>query len=116
MVEAFHASGQPALMCVFRNDNRWGASNVCFENGVVRYYSKKLHVPEMRHIDWGLGMLKAAVVATRPTDKAWDLAELYEELSISDRLAGYEMTQRFYEIGSFEGLAETNRLLCTPLT
>jgi len=44
------------------------------------------------------------------------LAELYEELSTSDRLAGYEMTQRFYEIGSFEGLAETNRLLWTSLT
>jgi NDP-sugar pyrophosphorylase family protein len=116
VVEAFHASGQPALMCVFRNDNRWGASNVYFENGVIRYYSKKFHVPEMRYIDWGLGMLKAAAVATRPTDKPWDLAELYEELSTSDRLAGYEMTQRFYEIGSFEGLAETNRLLWTSLT
>jgi hypothetical protein len=26
-------------------------------------------------------------------------------------LAGYEMTRRFYEIGSFAGLAETDRLL-----
>jgi NDP-sugar pyrophosphorylase family protein len=111
VVEAFQASGRPALMCVFRNENRWDASNVHFENGVIQCYSKKFHLPEMHHIDWGLGMLKANAVATRPMGEPWDLAELYEELSISGRLAGYEMTHRFYEIGSFEGLAETNRLL-----
>jgi N-acetyl-alpha-D-muramate 1-phosphate uridylyltransferase len=111
VVEAFHASGRPALMCVFRNENRWDASNVQFENGVIQCYSKKFELPEMHHIDWGLSMLKASAVATRPMGEPWDLAELYEELSISGRLAGYEMTQRFFEIGSFEGLAETNRLL-----
>jgi N-acetyl-alpha-D-muramate 1-phosphate uridylyltransferase len=116
VVEAFHASGRPALMCVFRNENRWDASNVQFENGVIRCYSKKVRLSEMHHIDWGLGMLKASAVATRPLDEPWDLAELYEELSTSGRLAGYEMTRRFYEIGSFEGLAETNRLLCTAPT
>jgi NDP-sugar pyrophosphorylase family protein len=116
VVEAFHASGRPALMCVFRNENRWDASNVQFENDVIRCYSKKFHLTEMHHIDWGLGMLKASAVATRPLDEPWDLAELYEELSTSGRLAGYEMTRRFYEIGSFEGLAETNRLLHTTLS
>jgi NDP-sugar pyrophosphorylase family protein len=115
VVEAFRASGQPALMCVYRNKNRWDASNVQFENGVIRCYSKNLRRPEMRYIDWGLGMLKAGVVAARPLDKPWDLAELYEELSSTGRLASYEMTRRFYEIGSFEGLEETNRLLCTSL-
>jgi hypothetical protein len=46
-------------------------------------------------------MLKAGVVAARPVDEPWDLGELYEELSTAERLAGYEMTRRFYEIGSF---------------
>jgi NDP-sugar pyrophosphorylase family protein len=111
VVEAFRSSGAPALMCVYRNENRWGASNVQFENGVIRCYSKKNCLPKMRHIDWGLSMLEASAVATRPLGQAWDLAELYEALSNSGRLAGYEMTRRFYEIGSFEGFAETNRLL-----
>jgi NDP-sugar pyrophosphorylase family protein len=111
VVEAFHASCRPGLMCVFRNENRWDASNVQFENGVIRCYSKKLRLPAMHHIDWGLAMLKASAVVTRPLHQNWDLAELYEELSISGALAGYEMTRRFYEIGSFKGLAETKRLL-----
>jgi NDP-sugar pyrophosphorylase family protein len=113
VVEAFRASGQPALMCVYRNENRWDASNVQFENGIIRRYSKKVRVPEMHHIDWGLGMLKASAVAAWPPGKPWDLAELYEELSNAGRLAGHEMTRRFYEIGSFEGLTETNRLFST---
>ena len=113
VVEAFRASGQPALMCVYRNENRWDASNVQFENGIIRRYSKKVREPEMRHIDWGLGMLKASAVAAWPTGKPWDLAELYEELSNAGLLAGHEMMRRFYEVGSFEGLAETKRLLST---
>jgi len=111
VVEAFHASGLPAMMCVFRNENRWDMSNVVFEKGVIRLYSKTRRLSEMRHIDWGLGMLKAAVLATRPIDEPWDLSELYEELSVAGRLAGYEVAQRFYEIGSLAGLAETDRLL-----
>jgi NDP-sugar pyrophosphorylase family protein len=110
VVEAFRASGQAALMCIYRNDNRWDASNVEFENGTICRYSKKHRVPEMHHVDWGLGMLKANAVAAWPIGESWDLAELYEELSNAGRLAGYEMTRRFYEIGSFEGLGETNRL------
>jgi NDP-sugar pyrophosphorylase family protein len=111
VVEAFYASGLPALMCVFRNENLWDASNVQFEDGFIRCYSKRFRSLKMQYIDWGLGMLKASAVVNRPLDEHWDLAELYEELSTSGRLAGYEMTRRFYEIGSFEGLAETNRLL-----
>jgi NDP-sugar pyrophosphorylase family protein len=113
VVEAFYASNQPALMCVFRNENRWDASNVQFNDGVIQRYSKRFRLPEMQHIDWGLGMLKANAVVDRPLTEPWDLAELYEQLSISDHLAGYEMTSRFYEIGSLEGLDETNRLLLT---
>ena len=115
VIEAFHASGLSALMCVFRNENRWDASNVQFESGVIRCYSKKFCLPEMHHIDWGLGMLKASEVATRPIGEPWDLADLYEELATCGRLAAYEMIPRFYEIGSFEGFAETNRLLRTTL-
>ncbi|HLH12706.1 MAG TPA: sugar phosphate nucleotidyltransferase [Methylovirgula sp.] len=111
IVSAFRASGQPALMCVFHNENRWDKSNIVFENGLIRCYSKKLRLPEMGYIDWGLSMLSASALAPYSPDEAWDLGELYEKLSLAGRLAGYEVTQRFYEIGSFDGLAETDELL-----
>jgi NDP-sugar pyrophosphorylase family protein len=111
VVEAFRASGLKALMCVFRNENRWDASNVVFENGAIRLYSKRHRLPEMHYIDWGLGMLSATALEGRRSDEPWDLSELYQELSEARQLAGYEVSQRFYEIGSSEGLAETDRLL-----
>ena len=38
VVEAFRASGQPALMTVFRNEGQWDTSNVWFEDGRIRLY------------------------------------------------------------------------------
>ena len=33
----------------------------------------------------------------------FDLADVYHRLSLSGELAGYEVKERFYEIGSHEG-------------
>ena len=108
IVEAFRASGQPALMTVFRNEGRWDTSNVWFENSRIRLYDKRQPLPHMRHIDWGLGLLKAEVIAARPANEPFDLADVYAELARAGKLAGYEVTTRFYEIGSENGLKETD--------
>ena len=111
VVEAFRGSGQPALMTVFRNDGQWDTSNVWFEDGRVRLYSKRERLPQMQYIDWGLSMIKAEVLAAQPANEPFDLAEVYSDLSRAGKLAGYEVTTRFYEIGSTTGLAETDALL-----
>jgi N-acetyl-alpha-D-muramate 1-phosphate uridylyltransferase len=50
-----------------------------------------------------------------PSDVPFDLADTLENLSRNGQLAGYEVSQRFYEIGSLAGLADLDRLLsnCT---
>jgi hypothetical protein len=71
----------------------------------------------MRHIDYGLGVFNAAAFASWPDGKAFDLADVYQELIQRGELAGHEVTQRFYEIGSPAGLAELDVLLRTqPLS
>ena len=42
---------------------------------------------------------------------AFDLADLYHLLSIQNRLAGFEVNERFYEIGSHQGIKETELYL-----
>jgi NDP-sugar pyrophosphorylase family protein len=111
VVEAFRQSGQPALMTVFRNEGQWDTSNVWFEDGRVRLYDKRARLPQMHHIDWGLTMVRADALAPRPADEPFDLGDVYSELSRAGGLAGYEVTTRFYEIGSVEGLRETDALL-----
>jgi NDP-sugar pyrophosphorylase family protein len=111
VVEAFRASGQPALMTVFRNEGQWDTSNVWYEDDRIRLYSKRERLPQMQHIDWGLGMVRAEALTARPANEPFDLAEVYSDLSRAGKVAGYEVTTRFYEIGSAEGLKETDALL-----
>jgi NDP-sugar pyrophosphorylase family protein len=115
--EAFCSCGLPALMTVFRNEDRLDSSNVEFADGIVRRYDKRNRTRAMYYIDYGLGVLDAGVVRTCPEGTAFDLAELYGGLAGRGMLAGYEIRERFYEIGSPAGLAETDafiRRVSTP--
>ena len=109
--DAFRHSRKPALMTVFRNVGRWDTSNVEFVNGVIRRYDKVNRNPAMLHIDYGLGVLDAGAMRLHPADQAFDLADHYRDLVSRGLLAGYEVHQRFYEIGSPAGLAETDAYL-----
>ncbi|PTY01340.1 nucleotidyl transferase [Verrucomicrobia bacterium LW23] len=108
---AYTAAAQPGLMTVYHNQGRWDTSNVWFEGGTLRVYDKKNRTPQMRHIDYGLSILHRDTLARRPADIPFDLAEVLTDLSHQGRLAGYEVHQRFYEVGSHSGLAELNALL-----
>lgn len=108
---AFATSGKPALMTVFRNENRWEPSNVWFEEGQIKRYDKRKLTPEMKHIDYGLGVLRSGTLAPWPDGKPFDLADVYQDLIGKRELAGYEADRRFYEIGSPRGLAELDAML-----
>jgi NDP-sugar pyrophosphorylase family protein len=108
---AFAASGKLGLMTVFRNEGRWDTSNVSFQDGAIKSYSKKERTPEMRYIDYGLGILASASLASWPNGQAFDLADVYRDLIERNELAGFEVEQRFYEMGSPEGLAELDAML-----
>jgi NDP-sugar pyrophosphorylase family protein len=108
---AFREANKPALMTVFANADAWDRSNVWFEHGRIRLYSKREKLPEMRHIDYGLMICTRQIFADSPSDAPFDLAETLENLSRKGQLAGHEVDQRFYEIGSLAGLAELDQLL-----
>lgn len=103
---AFLNSGKPALMTVQRNEDQWDKSNVLFRDGVILEYNKRAPTPGMRYIDYGLGAISAQVLANEGATQPFDLADIYHRLSVSGRLVGYEVFERFYEIGSHKGLKE----------
>ena len=105
--KAFRESGKPALMTVLNNDDQWDKSNVLFRDGRIAEYNKRVPRPEMSHIDYGLGVLSASVLPSSPDNESLDLAGIYHGLSVRGLLAGHEVFQRFYEIGSRQGLDET---------
>ena len=104
--QTFLGSGKSALMTVQRNADQWDKSNVLFLDNVIVEYNKRAPSPAMRHIDYGLGAISAQVLAGEDTTEPVDLADIYHRLSLSGELAGYEVNERFYEIGTHKGLAE----------
>jgi MurNAc alpha-1-phosphate uridylyltransferase len=97
-----------ALMTVLENGDRWDKSNVLFRQGKLVEYNKHQPRPEMTYIDYGLAVLSKLVLENYPAGgEAFDLAEVYHALSLKGQLAGYEVNERFYEIGSHDGLKET---------
>lgn len=111
IARSFAASGRAALMTVFENRDRYDTSNVWFADGAIKVYDKHHRRPEMRHIDYGLGVLRADALDGEPRDAVVDLSAVYQRLVGAGQLAGHEVQQRFYEIGSHEGLAELDDLL-----
>ena len=107
----FLGSGKLGLMTVFENRGRYDASNVEYAGGEIKIYDKKTKTPAMHHIDYGLGVFRAAAFAGFARDAVVDLAAVQQALVARRQLAGFELRQRFYEIGSHEGLNELDGLL-----
>lgn len=111
----WHRRDTPALMTVVRNEGRWESSNAIFEDGRVALYDKSRprdRQQEMRWIDYGLSILTRPVISDRVAPRAaTDLADILRDLSVEDELAGFEVAQRFYEVGSFHGLADLEAYL-----
>jgi N-acetyl-alpha-D-muramate 1-phosphate uridylyltransferase len=103
---AFAASEKSALMTVLRNGNRWDKSNVLYLDGHLQEYNKRTPRPEMAYIDYGLGVMSASVMEPYSLSEPFDLADVYQSLSLQDKLSGFEVYERFYEIGSHTGLQE----------
>ncbi len=99
------------VMTVFRNENSFDTSNVVFQNGRLLRYSKTARAPEMTHIDYGLSLLRRAAVARIPENEPSDLAHLYTALVDRGEMVGFEVTERFYEIGSPAGLREAEEFV-----
>jgi len=109
--QAFLDADKPGLMTVYRNEGRWDASNIEFSDGRIVRYDKRNRTAEMHHIDYGLGAFRAGVFTALAEDQVHDLAFVYQDLLRRGELAGYEVPERFYEIGSRTGIEELGKYL-----
>jgi NDP-sugar pyrophosphorylase family protein len=111
MLADFEGRPEPALMAVLRNDGRWDRSNVLFREGRLVRHDKEHPTPDMRHIDFGVALLRRAAALRIPPDRPSDLSTLYRDLAACGMMAGHEVERRFYEIGSPAGLEEARAQL-----
>ena len=109
--KSFLTSGKKALMTVFRNFDQGDRSNVDFDNGQICVYDKANRTSKMEYIDYGLGIINASVFENFTLGQKLDLEEIYQTLLAQNQLAGFEVSDKFYEIGSFSGIKELEKYL-----
>lgn len=107
---AYRECGRPALMTVFRNNNRWGTSNVDYRSGAVTRYHTNGAPSGMHYIDYGLQAIEAELIAGWHAP-VFGLSDVWPSLVTYGLLAGYEVSTRFYEIGSLAGLRQTEAVI-----
>lgn len=105
--EKFTTSLKPALMTILRNADQWDKSNVSYVGGELIKYDKEFPSPDMAYIDYGLGVLSKKLFDAYGQEEPFDLSQIYKNLSLKSDLEGYPVDNRFYEIGSHQGLKET---------
>ena len=107
--------GARALMTVHRNRGRWDASNAVVAHGRVTLFEKgraDAAAIGMDHIDYGVSVLTRTLVTERvPAGEPADLADLYHRLSLEGALHAFPVRERFYEVGSPQGVRDLERHL-----
>ena len=104
--KAYFQEKKPVLMTVLKNKGRWDKSNAYFKDKCVKYNKKKPQ-KNMDYIDYGLTIVRNSIFSDFPSNEVFDLADVFENLSNKSLLAGFEIYDRFYEIGSINGLNDT---------
>jgi len=104
VIKYYNRCAKYGLMTVYANDNKYDASNVLFKYNNILKYSKIDLVTEMKHIDYGFSIFNKLIFESMPD--LFDLSKTMIQLIEKNQLAGYEVYNRFYEIGSFAGLCE----------
>jgi NDP-sugar pyrophosphorylase family protein len=103
------------VLAVFENAGKWDASNVVLDPSRewVRRYEKGVDDPAFDCIDYGAMALRREVIAALPAEKSAGLDAVQHDLAERKRLRACVARERFFEIGSPEGLADLDRHLRT---
>jgi NDP-sugar pyrophosphorylase family protein len=107
---AWRASGLPALMGVLHNEDRHEPSNARYADGLVLAYDKHAPLGTMDWIDCGLGGFAVPLLGALASDER-ELSGLLGRLAGQRELCGFQVTRRYYEIGTPDALAETDTFL-----
>lgn len=107
----FLCSKSEALMTVYENKNQFDSSNVVFIDGKLINYEKGARDRQMHHIDCGISFFREVAFGPWRDQMSFDLSEVCHQLATRGQLLGFEIFERFYEIGSFQGIEEFSQYL-----
>jgi NDP-sugar pyrophosphorylase family protein len=103
VLQAFLKSGKLGLMTAYKNENKIEPSNMALKNDMVVDYDKKQN-RNFEYIDYGLSIFKKNILNFFPQGRNLDLSELNVKLISLNQLAAFVVHDRYYEIGSVQGI------------
>jgi hypothetical protein len=98
-------------MVVYKNQNQLDVSNVAIIDGTLIKYQKGAHNHNMNYVDSGLTYFRREAFMPWANQSAFDLSVLCTNLCKNEQLGGFEVFERFYEIGSIRGVEEFSKHL-----
>jgi MurNAc alpha-1-phosphate uridylyltransferase len=107
----FLNSKSQALMTVYKNQNQLDTSNVEFFQGKLINYEKGTQNEKMLHIDYGMTFFREAAFRNWLDQSSFDLSKVCHQLAMDGQLEGFEVFERFYEIGSLPGIEDFSQYL-----
>jgi NDP-sugar pyrophosphorylase family protein len=111
IMKRFRESDALGMMVVYRNENQLEPSNVVVRDGHVTAYDKTTRLPWMVYVNEGLSVLRRRSLKLIPPGIPFSQEQFYQMLIRRRQLMAYETEQRFYEIGSRQGLDEFRQLV-----
>jgi NDP-sugar pyrophosphorylase family protein len=102
-------SFKDGLMTVYENNDFYDNSNVLFDGNDIIDYNKDKPSSRMKHIDYGVG-----IFAQKSFDGLYgkfDLSDVYKNLLKRNQLSGYKVRNRFFEVGSLQGIEGLKKYL-----
>jgi MurNAc alpha-1-phosphate uridylyltransferase len=106
ILKYFDSRDRLALMTVYRNADLYDRSNTVVRGQLVEKYSKREKTQGMVYIDYGANLFRKRVLDLVSEGQFCSLEDLFGQLVERKELLAYEIKERFYEIGSPQGLAE----------
>lgn len=111
MMSRFKQENGLGMMSVYENHDRYDKSNTAVDSGEVKKYSKKDKTPDMVYIDYGANLFRREALQMVPASEPYSMEALFNQLIARKELMAYEVRDRFYEIGTPQGLAEFERFI-----
>ena len=102
----FKSQNKLALMTVYKNHDRYDESNTVVEGNLVKKFSKTEKTKSMVYIEYGLNLFRKEVLELIPENQSYSLDDLFPRLIEKEELLAFEVTERFYEIGSLQGISD----------
>lgn len=111
VLQRFYTENLPVLMTIYRNNNASDISNILVKNDRIIRYSKTDRDPSMDYIDYGLIVMQKCTLDPYPSEEPFDLSHVLSDAVDAGHVAAFEVRQRYYEVGSAQGIRETEEYI-----